>query len=65
MALVMSGSVRGRHHIGLGEGIPQPPVHLPVPLQKHGPRLPEYPQVVACPILGGLHSEYRFDEQAA
>jgi putative transposase len=55
----------GRPHMALGPGIPQPPPHLPIPLQEHRHRFPEHLQVVARPILGGLHHEYRFDEQAA
>jgi putative transposase len=48
----------GRPHMASGPGIPQPPVSLPVPLQEHRHRLPEPLQVVAHPILGGLHHEY-------
>jgi putative transposase len=55
----------GRPHMTLGPGIPQPPVPLPVPLQKHRHRLPEPLQVVAHPILGGLHHEYQLLEKAA
>jgi putative transposase len=55
----------GRPHMALGPGIPQPLPHLPLPLQEHRHRLPEPLQVVARPILGGLHHEYRFDEKAA
>ena len=38
---------RGRLHVALGPGIPQPPLSLPVPLQEHRHRLPEHLQVVA------------------
>jgi putative transposase len=55
----------GRPQMALGPGIPQPPPHLPIPVQEHRHRLPEPLQVVARPILGGLHHEYRFDEKAA
>ena len=55
----------GRPHMALGPGIPQPPPHLPIPFQEQRHRLPEPLQVVAHPILGGLHHEYRFDEKAA
>jgi hypothetical protein len=51
--------------MALGPGIPQPPVPLPVPLQEHRHRLPEPLQVVAHPILGGLHHEYQLIEKAA
>jgi putative transposase len=55
----------GRPHMSLGPGIPQPPVSLPVPLQVHRHRLPAHLRVVARPILGGLHHEYRLEEHAA
>jgi putative transposase len=55
----------GRPHMALGPGIPQPPPHLPMPLQEHRPRLPEPLQVVARPILGGLHHEHQLIEKAA
>jgi putative transposase len=55
----------GRPHMSLGPGIPQPPVHLPVALHGHRHQLPPRMQVVAQPILGGLHHAYRLAEQAA
>ena len=55
----------GRPHMALGPGIPQPPPHLPIPLQDHRHRLPNPLQVVAHPILGGWHHEYQFTEKAA
>ena len=55
----------GRPHMALGPGMPQPPSHLPMPLQEHRHRLPEPLQVVAHPILGGLHHEYQLIEKAA
>jgi putative transposase len=55
----------GRPHMALGPGIPQPPPHLPVPVQEDRHRLPEPLQVVARPILGGLHHEYRLGQKAA
>jgi transposase InsO family protein len=55
----------GRPHMVLGPGIPQPPPHLPMPLQEHRHRLPAPLQVVAIPVLGGLHHEYQFTEKAA
>jgi transposase InsO family protein len=55
----------GRPHMALGPGIPQPPPHLPIPLQEHRHRLPEPLQVVARPILAGLHHEYQLIEKAA
>jgi putative transposase len=55
----------GRSHMALGPGIPQPPPHLPLPLQEHRHRLPEPLQVAARPIVGGLHHEYQLTEKAA
>jgi transposase InsO family protein len=55
----------GCPHMSLGPSIPQPPIPVPVPLQPHRHRLPAHLRVVAHPILGGLHHEYRFDEKAA
>jgi len=53
-----------RPHMALGPGIPQPPPPLPVVLQAHRHHLPEHVRVVARPILGGLHHDYRLEEQA-
>jgi transposase InsO family protein len=55
---------KGRPHMALGPGIPEPPRSLPVPLQTHQHRLPAHVHVVAHPILGGLHHEYRLEERA-
>jgi hypothetical protein len=55
----------GRPHMSLGPGIPQPLPHFPVPLQAHRHRLPVHLYVVARPILGGLHYEYRLESKAA
>ena len=48
-----------RPHSSLGPGIPDPAEGLPVPLLAHRHRLPPGSRVVATPILGGLHHEYR------
>jgi putative transposase len=55
----------GRPHMSLGPGIPQPPLPLPVAQQTHRHRLPPHLRVMARPLLGGLHHEYRLEEQAA
>jgi putative transposase len=55
----------GRPHMALGPGMPQPSASLPVPLQIHRHRLPAHLHVVAHPILGGLHHEYRLEAKAA
>jgi transposase InsO family protein len=54
-----------RPHMALGPGIPQPRAGLPAPLQEQRHRLPAYCQVMARPILGGLHHDYQLEEQAA
>lgn len=49
---------RGRPHMALGPGIPDPPgVAIPKSLLRH--RRGESYAVQAEPILGGLHHEYR------
>jgi putative transposase len=55
---------RGRPHARLGPGIPEP---LPEgnQLVSTGHRLPEHTEVIATPILGGLHHEYRLARHAA
>jgi putative transposase len=55
----------GRPHMSLGPSIPQPPSSLPVPRQTHRHRLPKHLQVVARPVLGGLHHEYWLEKKAA
>jgi len=55
----------GRPHMALGPGMPQPSPPLPALLQAHRHCLPEHLRVVARPILGGLHHDYRLEEQAA
>jgi putative transposase len=55
----------GRPHMALGPGIPQSFLPSPVPLQTHRHRLPAHLYVVARPILGGLHHEYRLGPKAA
>jgi transposase InsO family protein len=55
----------GRPHMALGPGIPQPPSDLPIPLQAHRHKVPPDLYVVAHPILGGLHHEYRLEAKPA
>ena len=55
----------GRPHMSLGPGIPQPSASLPAALCEHRHRLPHQSHGVACPILGGLHHDYRLAQQAS
>jgi putative transposase len=55
----------GRPHMALGPGIPQPPASLPVPRHEPRPRMTQHLRVVAHPVLGGLHQDYRLEEKAA
>jgi transposase InsO family protein len=55
---------RGRPHASLGPGIPDPPPN--VIAERIGHRIPSSGQrVVAQSILGGLHHEYRLEQNAA
>jgi putative transposase len=54
---------RGRPHASLGPGIPEASV-LTVP-RAAGHQLPHGHRVIARPILGGLHHEYRLEPVAA
>ena len=55
---------RGRPHASLGPGLPQPFPDTDQPVAA-GHRLPEHTEVIATPILGGLHHEYRLARRAA
>ena len=55
----------GRPHMSLGPGIPQPPSSLPALLCERRHQWPKSYHVVARPILGGLHHDYRLEPQAA
>jgi len=49
---------RGRPHSSLGPSLPDPPLNLPVPLQRQRHRFDRASRVVAHPVLNGLHHEY-------
>jgi len=53
---------RGRPHTSLGPGLPDAPDLAAVP-SAH--RIRDGHRVVATPILGGLHHEYRLESRAA
>jgi transposase InsO family protein len=55
---------RGRPHTSLGPGLPEPSANARRPVPR-GHRLPAQRRVLATPILGGLHHEYRFEREAA
>ena len=55
----------GRPHMALGPGLPQPLPPVPVPHPEHLHRIPPHLWVVARPILGGLHHEYRLEKKTA
>lgn len=55
---------RGRPHSSLGPGIPEPTGSDTVK-QLSGHRIPSDHRVLAKPILGGLHHEYRLERVAA
>jgi hypothetical protein len=55
---------QGRLHSRLGPGIPEPTASDTVK-QLSGHRIPKGHRVVAKPILGGLHHEYRLERVAA
>ena len=56
---------RGRSQPSLGPGNPDPQVELSVPQNKNRHRIPSHCKVIAHPILGGLHHEYRLVTKAA
>jgi hypothetical protein len=55
---------QGRPHANLGPGIPDPSPERNQ-LVSTGHRLAEHTEVIATPILGGLHHEYRLARHAA
>src|SRR5271166_4197409 len=56
---------RGRPHSSLGPSLPDPPLTLPVPLQRQRHRFDRASRVVAHPVLNGLHHEYTLVADAA
>ncbi len=49
-----------RPHVSLGAGVPDPPTGVPARLQAHRYRIPDGFDIVARPLLGGLHHDYAF-----
>lgn len=56
---------RGRPHMSLGPGFPEPTENLPAQEQPHQHQLPADAKVVAKPILAGLLHEVRLVKRAA
>jgi transposase InsO family protein len=54
---------QGRPHASLGPGIPEVPVDRLA--RPNGHQIPDGQRVIAAPILGGLHHEYRLEPLAA
>ena len=50
---------RGRPHMRLGPGVPDPPRSVPAPLRPRRHPFSASPAVVAKPVLNGLHHGYR------
>jgi putative transposase len=56
---------RGRPHSSLGPGLPDPPLVLPVQVQRQRHRFDRPSRVVVHPVLNGLHHEYSLLAHAA
>jgi putative transposase len=56
---------RGRPHSSLGPGLPDPPLNVPVHLQRHRHRFDQSSRVVVHSVLNGLHHEYSLLARAA
>jgi len=56
---------RGRPHSSLGPSLPDPPLNVPVQLQRQRHRFDRASRVVAHPVLNGLHHEYTLVADAA
>lgn len=65
-ALVVNAlQTRGRPHSSLGPGLPEPPLNLPVTLQRRRHRFDRPGRVVAHRVLNGIHHEYTRFARAA
>ncbi|MEA3276111.1 MAG: integrase core domain-containing protein, partial [Pseudomonadota bacterium] len=47
-----------RPHMSLGPGVPDPPAGIPVVLKSTRHRIRDGQEIIARPVLGGLHHEY-------
>ena len=47
-----------RPHMSLGPGVPDPPAGIPAALQSTRHQIPDGLELIAQPVLGGLHHEY-------
>jgi hypothetical protein len=55
---------RGRPHTALGPGLPEPSLAT-MPVSGHRHRMPSGYRVAKTPLLGGLHHEYRLEQDIA
>ena len=55
---------RGRPHASLGPGIPDPPHDRVAPVSSDH-QIRDGHRIIAKPVLGGLHHEYRLEPMAA
>lgn len=58
LVLWLSHYNRGRPHSSLGPGLPDAPPNSHIPMQRHRHRFDRPSQIVARPVLHGLHHEY-------
>jgi putative transposase len=56
---------RGRPHMALGPGVPEPGEQYPAPLLPHRHAIPADARLISTPVLGGLHHGYRLERDAA
>jgi len=56
---------RGRPHMALGPGVPQPSEQYPAKPLPHRHAIPAGARLISTPVLNGLHHEYRFEREAA
>ncbi len=55
---------RGRPHMSLGPGVPEPNEIYPAAPLPHRHEIPPDARLISTPVLGGLHHEYRLERAA-